>query len=193
MKPYQSLSDHELISLLSIGDKGAFAQIFTRYHSVLFSHAYNKLRAHDDANDIIQDVFIKLWNHQDRIGSVDNLPGYLFTLTRNAVFSHLAHKKVVTSFAESYHLFANGFTEKTDHLIREKQFAEIINKEIAALPPRMREVFELSRKQKLPNKDIAVLLNISESTVADQIKKALRILRSRLGEALFMFYIFFNW
>lgn len=74
----------------------------------------------------------------------------------------------------------------TDHVIREKQLAALIEKGISDLPPKMKEVFELSRKQKLTHKEIAEKLNLSEQTVKKQVNNALKILRVKLGTMLFL-------
>ncbi|MHA4895388.1 RNA polymerase sigma-70 factor [Pedobacter sp. PWIIR3] len=190
MVDYTTYTDQELVALLKHGDRLALAQIFEKYNDLLYAHAYNKLRLKEDARDIVQDVFVKLWNRHERLEVTSNLPGYLFMMTRNAIFSHLAHKVVVSDYAESYQRFKEEGEAVTDHLIREKQLAAIIEKEIAALPPRMREVFELSRKENLSNKQIAERLGISEATVADQIKKALRQLRIKIGLVLVLAYWF---
>ncbi len=74
----------------------------------------------------------------------------------------------------------------TDHLVREKQMKAIIEREISKLPKKMRIVFELSRNEHLSHKEIAETLNLSEQTVTDQIKKALKILRTRMGMCFFL-------
>ncbi len=81
---------------------------------------------------------------------------------------------------------------QTDFLIRENDLKNLIEKEIQALPPRMKEVFQLSRKDKLSHKEIANLMDISEQTVSTQIKKALRILRVRLGLITFLIMLLLN-
>jgi RNA polymerase sigma-70 factor (ECF subfamily) len=189
MATYSDYSDQELAVLLKGGDRFAFAEIFERYNDLLYAHAYNKLRYKEEARDIVQDVFVKLWNRHERFELTGNLSGYLYTMTRNGIFSLLAHKNIVSNYADSFNRFAQTAEAVTDHRIREQQLAKIIEAEIAALPPRMREVFELSRKENLSNKQIAERLGISELTVAHQIKKALKQLRIRIGLILLLTYL----
>ncbi len=184
-------NDQELTVLLKQGNHSAFEEVFKRYSKVLYSHVFNKLRDADDAHDVVQEVFARLWKSREQLKENNNLGGYLFINVRNLVFDRIRHKKVITSYEESFKVFDSKSYLITDHLIREKQFAELIEREIAALPPRMREVFELSRKEYLSNKDIALKMGITESTVADQMKKALRSLRLKLGLLLF-FSIYIN-
>lgn len=183
---YNTLSDIELTALLKGGDHAAFTEVFNRYHALLYAHAFNKLRDEEDADDAVQEIFTKLWVKRDFLETENNLAGYLFRSIRNSIFDLIKHKKVVTAYEESFKGFVDSSSVKTDHLIREKQFAALIEKEIAALPPRMREVFELRRKENLSNKEIALRMDIAESTVADQMKKALKVLRIRIGLALIL-------
>lgn len=178
---YNELSDGELTILLTKGDHSAFTEIFNRYSAVLYSHAYNKLRNESDARDVVQEMFINLWARREKLDGANNLSGYLYTAVRNSIFNLIKHQKVTAAYAENFSKINEQSGIITDHLIREKQFAAMIEAEIANLPPRMREVFELRRKENLSNKQIAERLNLAESTVADQMKKALRILRVRIG------------
>jgi RNA polymerase sigma-70 factor (ECF subfamily) len=184
MSSYSTLKDEELATYFREGDRHAFAEIFERYNDLLYAHAYNKLRNKEEARDIVQDVFVRFWNKHAEIDIKSNLSGYLYIMVRNSIFSLISHKSVVNHYAASFNQFRYEGEAITDHLIREKQLSSIIAAEIAALPPRMREVFELSRKDNLSNRQIAERLGLSEFTVADQIKKALRVLRLRIGLVL---------
>ncbi len=175
------LSDEALLSMIRIGDHNAFKEIFRRYNSPLYVHAYNKLRDTDDADDVIQEVFSRLWSRREQLEENNNLKAYLFKAVRNQIFDLLRHKKVITVYENSFNSFDTKNYLITDYLVRERQFALMIEKEIASLPARMREVFELRRKEHLSNKAIALRMGISEATVANQMKKALRSLRTKLG------------
>jgi RNA polymerase sigma-70 factor (family 1) len=184
---YAKLSDAELNFLLKNGDRSAYTEIFNRYNKFLYSHAYNKLRDSEDAMDIVQEVFIKLWEKPPQLDDL-NLPAYLVTMVRNRILNLISHQKIVNDYTLSLKDYMNNINE-TDHLIREKQLSEIIEEEIASLPTKMRQVFELSRKEHLSNKEIAHKLGLSEHTVADQIKKSLKTLRIKLGLAILMIYL----
>lgn len=184
MAAYSTYNDQQLTTLLKQGDRLAFTEVFNRYHAPLYAQAFNKLRDEDDAHDVVQDMFTKLWIKRADLIAESNMAGYLFKGLRNAIFDLIKHKKVVTAYEESFQGFIDSNNVTADHLVREKQFAELIEKEIAALPARMRAVFEMRRKENLSNKEIALAMGISESTVADQMKKALKVLKTRIGLAL---------
>ena len=178
---YDMLSDQKLAELLSVNDRKAFAQIFQRYHYILLIHAYKKLEQQEAAEDIVQEVFTTLWEKRENITVSTNLSGYLYTAIKNRALDTIARKKTEGRYIDSLKNFIETSVVVTDHLVREKQMREIIEREVSRLPPRMRKVFELSRNQHLSHKDIAAKLEISEQTVTDQIKKALKILRTKVG------------
>jgi RNA polymerase sigma-70 factor (family 1) len=183
---YDELSDQKLTELLSDEDRNAFAQIFKRYYRILLIHAYKKLEQLEVAEDVVQEVFSALWQKRDRISVSTNLSGYLYTSVKNRALDLIARKKTETRYVDSLKYFVESAVVLTDHLVREKQMKEIIEREISKLPSKMRRVFELSRNHHLSHKEIASELNLSEQTVTDQIKKALKILRTKVGMCFFL-------
>lgn len=180
MAPYSSLTDQGLSNLLKSGNEAAFRELFDRYDRLLFIYAYKKLQDQEEAKDVVQDTFIALWNNRQALELNASLAAYLYTSVRNRALNLFRGKSVSNRYIASLqHLLDH--TDTTDHLIRERDIATLIEREIAALPPKMREVFELRRKEYLSNKEIALRLDISEQTVATHIKRALKVLRVRLG------------
>lgn len=188
MASYSGYSDQELTALLKEGDHMAFAEIFDRYNSLLYIHAFKKLKTREEAKDVVQDTLSTLWYKHEVLDAASNLGGYLYTVLRNKIFDLLSRQQVSNKHIVSLQHYLDSGNVFADHLIREKQLAVIIAKEIAALPPRMREVFELSRKENLTHKQIAERMAISEETVKDQVKKALRKLKPRIGLTIAMMY-----
>ncbi|MNK06725.1 ECF RNA polymerase sigma factor SigW [compost metagenome] len=186
VRDYDRFSDQELAELLSEADRNAFSQIFKRYNRILFVHAYKKLEQQEVAEDIVQEVFSVLWQKRENINVATNLSGYLYTAVKNKALDFIARKKTEARYVDSLKNFVNNAVVLTDHLVREKQMKEIIEREISKLPAKMRAIFEMSRNQHLSHKEIAVKLNLSEQTVTDQIKKALKILRTRMGMCFFI-------
>lgn len=184
MHAYQSLPDPVLFDLIRRGDEHAFRAIYDRYFDVLYAHAYQKLRNREDAQDVTQELFTVLWDKRRAIAPKGNLLPYLYTSIRNRVINIIARKKVESVHIQSLQGFINRGSCQTDYLVRERQLSAIIDEEIAALPPRMQEIFELSRRRYLSHKEIAAVLNLSEQTVKKQVNNALRILRTKLGMLL---------
>jgi len=183
------LTDFELFDLLKADDREAFAEIYNRYKFILHNHAYKKIGNREEAKDIVQDVFSDLWTKRAFINLHSTLSGYLYTSLKNDILNLFAHQEVKEKYIVSMEAFSRTGNVLTDYRIREKQFSELIENEILALPTKMRKVFELSRKSHLNHKDIAEQLDISEKTVDRQISNALKILRTKLGLLGFLIFL----
>nr|WP_121269567.1 sigma-70 family RNA polymerase sigma factor [Pedobacter schmidteae] len=184
------IPDAELLQLLKAGDRSAYEQIYHRYKFVLHNHAWNKTRNREEAQDTIQEIFTMLWAKRESLDVNVNLSGYLYTSLRNYILNQMVRKEVRNKYIVSIQSFVDQDTVIADHRVRENQLRELIEKEVAALPPRMREVFELSRKGFLSHKEIAERLGTTEQTVKKQMTNALRVLRKRLGLVIYLLYIF---
>ena len=190
MADYKTISDSELLSLLKASDHAAYTEIYHRYFYLIFTHAYKKLRDEEQAKDIVQDVFATLWFKRELNLPTSNLAGYLYTAVRNKIFDLFAHQQVQSKYIDSLDAFLTTHSSvSTDHLIRENQLKAYIDKEIQALTPKMRLMFELSRKENLSHKEIAEKLGTTENNVSTQITTALRILRTKLGLLAFICFL----
>jgi len=178
---YRSSTDFELTKLLISGDNKAFIEIYNRFQALLYIYACKITMDKEEAEDIVQEVFIYLWDKRTTIILKSSLSAYLYSAVRYKFFNLLDHKKIRKDYKQSFQNFLDQGECITDDYIREKEFSQLIEKEIAALPDKMRNIFELSRRQNLSRKEIAEKLNVSEKTVKNQISNALKILRGKLG------------
>lgn len=192
MDNYSSLTDPMLIDRIKADDRLAFAEIYERYWGPLYVHAFHRLQDREETKDLLQQLFATLWENRKQLTLTGHLSGYLFTAVRNRVLKFVARQQVSSKYIASVQHSLNNVVLHADQLIREKELAAIIEKEIAALPPKMREIFELSRKQHLSNAEIAEELNISEKTVRNQVNNALHILRDKLGLLGFLAFILYR-
>lgn len=178
---YKTQSDDFLCLQLKKSDQEAFTEIFNRHEQLLYRHAYKWLQDRDSVKDAIQEVFTIIWDKREQITFKNNLSGYLYISLRNCILKQIKLNQRNAGYLSSLENHIAIGDCITDHRIREKQLTFIIEQEITALPPKMRTVFELSRKQHLSHSQIADRLGISELTVKTQVKNALRLLRSKLG------------
>ena len=190
MSKYNRYDDIKLVQLIKFdSDKTAYAIVFERYNGLLYSHVYNKLRNQQEAEDIVQEVFVKFWAKRSDLDLSFTFPGFLFLLARNLVIDHVRRKRIGINSEEIFAVSATSKEATPDLLLREKEFAAMIEYEISQLPPRMREVFELKRKKFLTIKEISSEMGISEATAATHMKSALKILRIKLkNKSLLMFF-----
>ncbi|WP_439698242.1 RNA polymerase sigma factor [Mucilaginibacter sp. AW1-7] len=189
MGTYTDLPDDKLVALLQQGNEQALKEIFTRYNKLLYSYAYKKLEDQEEAKDIVQDLFIRLWSNRESFLLKTSLPSYLFRAVRNRALDIFAHKKIKSDYVASFQEFIDLPQSTTDYLVREKDISALIDREIQSLPPKMREIFILSRKENYSHKEIAKKIGISEETVTKQIKRALKILRLRLKLILIIAFL----
>ncbi len=186
------LTDFELLSQLREGKQDAYAEIYDRFQGLLYIYACKIIKDFDEAEDIVQEVFISLWDKRSTLTIQTSLSAYLYTAVRYKFMNLLAHQKVRTDYSASLQQFINKGEFQTDNYIREKEFSAEIEKEINLLPEKMREIFILSRKQHQSNKEIAEQLNVSQKTVRNQLGNALKILRIKLGLVTFiMLWLFY--
>lgn len=190
MHSYNQLSDNELAFLLTRDDQRAFTEIYNRFYGLLFIHASRRLNDEEEAKDLVQQLFEALWLKRMQISPEGNLSAYLYAAIRNRVLDVFAHQKIASKYTDSLGRFQDEDHALADHGVREKQMAALIEREIEALPPKMREIFILSRREDKSHREIALELGISELTVKTQVKNALKILRSRLGLIVFLYLLF---
>ncbi|WP_090784614.1 RNA polymerase sigma-70 factor [Pedobacter sp. ok626] len=188
---YTKRSDEELIVLLREGDKIAFSTLYSRYKGLLYVYACKIIKDFDLAEDLVQEVFISVWDKRDAINFKTSISSYLYAAVRYRFFDLIDKQKVKSDYVQSFQLFLDQGEFLTDNYIAEKELAKIIENEIARLPIKMREIFELSRKLNLKNKQIAEHLGISEKTVKNQISLAMKVLRDKLGVLGFLYFYYF--
>ncbi|WDF77118.1 RNA polymerase sigma-70 factor [Mucilaginibacter sp. KACC 22773] len=175
-------SDHQLLKLLQEDSKEAFDLIYKRYWEQLFEYVANVVKDNDEAKDIVQELFVTLWLRRMELCELKSLKAYLFTAARNKGLTYIRDNISRNKYLESLTLF---FDLEYDSVIQQMEANELtlfIDKEIAKLPPKMREVFILSRKENLSHKLISEKLKISDKTVKKQINNVLKHFRLKLAE-----------
>lgn len=178
----KSLNDQELLLLLKQGERDAFTEAYNRYSGLLYIFAFKRLKNREEAKDIIHESFLGLWANCKDLNPATVLPAYLYMVVRNKIINLVSHQKVAARYIDSFQVYLDETrTDNTDYLVRHNELMAFIEAEIANLPPRMQQVFELSRKTNLTRKEIARELNISEETVKSQMHNALKIIKIKLG------------
>jgi RNA polymerase sigma-70 factor (family 1) len=174
----QILTDHELIALLKQGQENAFTEIYLRYWNSLYKTANNILGDDELAKDVVQNVFISIWQRKFEL-DIQSLKSYLHQAVRFAVFKVIREQKMSNAFYERLAYVTVEIINDNPLLYKEQQ--ELITKLINSLPPDCREAYHLSREENLTYKQIAFQLNISEKTVEKRLSKSLRHIRNGLS------------
>lgn len=186
---YSTHTEAELMVLLKKGDHAVYLEIYDRYKAPLQQHAYKKLKHPQDVQDVIQELFTELWDRRESLFITSGLANYLFIAIRNRSLNLIYKRRKESHYLDSLEEFISEGNHLIDLQMREKEFAALIQKEIDALPPRMKEVFKLSREEALSHKQIAERLGTSETTVAKQMTNVLKILRKKLGASYFIIFL----
>lgn len=187
-KDYTALSDEELLIELSLNNTAAFDEIYKRYWSNMFTSAYNILREREDCMDVVQEIFVWLWEKREQV-VIRSLKSYLLVAVKFKVANYLRNGKVRNSFFEQL----KGI-EHVENLVENdyevNELAAIIADFTKGLPEKCREIFELSRYEHLSNKEIAERLGISVKTVENQISIAIKKLRGSMSKITSFFILF---
>jgi len=183
-------SDDELVLLIKEGNVIAFEALYNRYKRLLYIYASKVTKDFDAAEDLVQEVFMSIWHKRETLEFRTSVSSYLYTAIRYRFIDLVARNKVRSDYAQGLQLFYDKGDFSVDNYMSEKELSAIIEAEISKLPDKMREIFLLSRKSNLKNKEIAQHLGISEKTVKNQLSLALKTLRDRLGLLAFLYLLF---
>jgi len=174
------MDDRDLLGRLQAGDEGAFDAVFREWYPVLVRVAAAILHDMDAAEEVAQDVMHELWRRAHIMDAGTTLRGYLLRAARNRALNHIRHQRVRRDTRGDVEALYHE-PVRADQPVVAGELAEAVRRAVAELPPRCREVFELSRTDGLRYAEIAEALGISEKTVEAQMGKALRVLRERLA------------
>lgn len=187
------MEEHILIEQLKQGDKKAFSLLFNKYYKDLVLFGGNFLPYRNLCEDIVQNVFLKLWKDRESIVIETSLKSFLLKSVQNSCIDEIRHKGVVREH-ESYSLTFNvSDSIDTEHYILYSNLQGHLKEALNKLPEVCREVFEMSRLEGLKYKEIANKLSVSERTVEVRIGKALALLRQYLKEFLVIILVILSY
>lgn len=183
-KCFMISDDTELVKRLQRGDLDAFDILFRKYSGKLYSFAFRYLRCREESSELVQSVFLKLWENHKKLKSGSSLKSFLFTIAYNEICSLFRRRVCLQKYLEHVRLNNSGVTSETEDNIDYNSLRERLDKIIRTLPERERSVFVKSRIEGKPSRVIANELGLSPGTVDNYISKALRIINDILkGEA----------
>jgi RNA polymerase sigma-70 factor (ECF subfamily) len=166
------------------GDEIAFKALFTEHYKGMYSYACIILKDETEAEEIVQNVFVRLWEKQSSIQIETSLKAYLYRMVYNDCMNQIKHKAVVLKFQKEKMYAMKNETDNADNKVASTQLNEQLSTALRELPEQCRTIFQLSRFEELKYREIAVQLGISEKTVENQMGKALKLLRMKLVDFL---------
>lgn len=160
------------------GDQRAFNIIVGKYSSVIYPYLLYWLKQPQLAEELAQDVFLRIWKHREKLKGISNFAGYVFTITRNLAWTEL--ERIMRAPEDPATARTDEALNNPHATLELKELAALMENAIESLPPRRREIFRLSRTAGLTYEEIAAQLNLSRSTVREHMVEALVFLRAYL-------------
>jgi RNA polymerase sigma-70 factor (ECF subfamily) len=165
-------NEKALLQNLAEGNDHAFALVFHHYRQRIYAIAFKLLGTPSQAEDIVQDVFLKLWLKKTELHAIRHFKAYLFTVTRNHIFNALKN------IAREQSLEPELFTEQAAELHSYKEYEKILQHAIAQLPPQQGLIYKLSKEEGLKRNEIADRLHLSPETIKVHLAHAMRSIRA---------------
>ncbi|MEN8120698.1 MAG: RNA polymerase sigma-70 factor [Bacteroidota bacterium] len=185
MIEYKNLEDEQLVKSLKKGNLHSYDTLFRKYSKKLLYFALGYINTKEDAEGLVQEVFMIIWRNHKQLEEQQSFSSYLFTITYNAIRKHYRKKGREKKLLD---LFLSDYDEsdlKTVSQLEYKELTDRLEEIIETFSERRKEVFKLSRQEHYTNQEIAEKLYISKKTVENHITDSLKILREKLNISLF--------
>lgn len=174
------IDEKNLITRLKQDDEKAFNILFYQHHARVYNLGRRFLPYKEDAEEIVQIVFIALWENRYQIDENQSLTGYILTIARHWIYNTIKKSIYRQGYLEHLQYQNKSFEFVTEDIVLYNELNTLVDKLTADLPPKRSEIFRLSRKEGLSYREIAVRLSITESTVNTQLTKALDYIRKKI-------------
>ena len=156
-----------------------FEKLYKRFQPSLVSYAYYITKNNEESVELVNDVFLSVWDKRNRLKFDESLKTYLYTAVKNRSINYIKKQKLIKSYDDQLEMFSEF---EADQSLLEKEHYVIVQQIMNDLPAKCKQVFAMSRIDQLSNKEIASLLDISIKTVEAQITKALKIFKKKLSD-----------
>lgn len=166
--------------MMEIKTERGFKEVYYQYYPSLFNTAHKVLNSREAAEDIVQEVFVRLWEIRERLQISTSIRSYLTRAVLNTAFNYIKKNKRVIDLEEIPQHQADRQVNNTEHSISYNEIDNKLNQVIASLPAKCQMVFTLSRFEGMSNQEIADHMGIAKKTVENQLNKALSKLREQL-------------
>ncbi len=185
-KPHE---ENNLLTALAAGDFKAFGELYEKYHRALYFFALKLSKNTHEAEELVQSVFVSIWETRQAVNPAKSFHAYLFSIARNRFYDML-RKRVSESCYVDYILHQdNQAADDLEKQIEDSEINIIIHQLLQQVPERRQEIFRMSRDENLSYKQIAEKLQISENTVDTQIRNVLNFLRKELPKYLKIIFL----
>lgn len=175
-----SLTDIELWALVKQDDATAFEALYSRHWESCYTTCYWHLLEQEGAKDLVQELFVDLWDKRKQINIQETVEGYLKIAVRNRIYNYIRSLNIKKRHYDTIGLETRESGYSTEELNSERELRQLYQQEIGKLPPKMKEIFTLNKEKGLSITQIAAQLSLSEQTIKNQIGNALKKIRTGL-------------
>lgn len=169
-----------LIDRLKQGEEAAYEFLFKEYYQILTVFANKYVKDFETAKEIVQDLFVHLYEKRDKLNIKSSLKSYLFRSTHNRSLNYINAEKIRNKYVEHVKFTSNNTDNSIENEVNKTELEHALYKAIGDLPPKCQTIFKLNRFEGFSNKEIAEKLSLSKRTIETQISKALKILRIKM-------------
>jgi RNA polymerase sigma-70 factor (ECF subfamily) len=180
MAAYSAYSDRELTALLKDGDHGAFSALYGLYSERIYGRLLSLLKDQDMADELIQDLFLKVWEKRDGLNPEQSFKSYLYKVAENLVYDHFRKLARDKKLQERFRAITTELYSHTEEDLLNKENRMIIDKAVAMLPPQRKAVFTLCKLEGKSYEETGEILGISASTVSNHLVKATKLVREQI-------------
>lgn len=176
----------KLLYELSQGNELAFTKLYNEYKNVVFSTALKITKSKILAEEVVQDVFLKIWQNHENLAEITNIENYLFIISRNHIFDMIKKIARDTSLAIDSN-YKSTSTNDTEDAIKDDQYNVILNQIVDQLPPQQQKIYKMAKWDGLSHQKIGEDLGISTETVKKHMAQALKFVRTKISPYMNMF------
>jgi len=186
-------NESRLLAKVARGEQHAFCALFDHYRKYVFSFGRKLTRSDVIAEEIVQDIFLKLWYGRDKLDGIDNFGAYLNILVRNHAFNLLRSMAQQQKTNQEMRLSASNYDNSTQHVLDYRETVRILDEALELLPEQQRLVYTLCHREGLKYEEAALQMNISTATVHYHMKLALSAIRKHFAKNAIAYPIVLLW
>jgi len=190
MKEKKQVKGKSIINGIIKGEVKAFDKIFEIYNQKLYQFAKSILKNREDAKDVVQEVFVRIWQNRNEIKEYSTFKSYLFTIAYNIIVDHFRKRLKDKKYKDFLEANINEVDSSQEKHIEFSDLNKLYEHAVEQLPPRRKLIYKMNRNEGLTYDEIAERLNISRNTVRNQMAKTLEFLRKKIGKETLLFMLF---
>ncbi len=183
--------DNRIIDQLKDGSKEAFHILYDTYSPKIHAFALSNLKDASDAEELLQDVFLKLWEIRSTLDSSKNIKSFLFKICINLIYDFIRRKNIEKAYLDYSTKSSPSTSDNTWHEVIYNDMLNNLQQLVAGMPEQRRRIFQLSKEEGLSNDEIAQQLSLSRRTVENQLYRAVSSLKEKLGSGSLAAILFF--